>query len=175
MVKKVSLWVFALAVSVLWAAPMFAQDDEVVRNPDGTVGSAVVDAAAGWTRNTAYWRGPLRDDNDLIFEAKQLWPLSSQVTLDLEWDHMEQLNESHNSFMAGFKYYTREIGSGMAMNPDGAVGSVVLTLKAGYHRIAGNHGYVWMVVCCGRSNPCCHGRLMELPPAPSGTQTILTA
>lgn len=138
--KKVSLWVFALAVSILWAVPMFAQDDEVVRNPDGMVGSAVVDVAAGWTRNTAYWRNALRDDNDFIFEGKQLWPLSSRVTLALEWDHLQQLQESQNSFMAGFNYFSRAIGSGVAMSPDGAVGSIVLHLNAGYHRLAGAHG-----------------------------------
>ena len=139
MVRTVSLWVFTLAMSVMWIAPLAAQDD-AIRNADGKVGSASLDFASGWTRNTAYWRGPDRDNSGVIWEGQKMWLLNARWTLVTEWDYFKQLGQNNNSLLAGFKYYTQEIGSGVAMNPDGVVGSLVLAFKAGYHRVDGYHG-----------------------------------
>ena len=149
MVKTILFSFCVIALSAVISAPAVAQDDDIIRNPDGKTGSASLDVHSGWTRNTAFWRqdgqfgpgiGPGRDDNGLAWRTSAAWPLSSKTSLLLDINGARRLGAADNSWLAGIRYFTSPIGSGVAMNPDGALGSVVLEGKAGYHRLSGFHG-----------------------------------
>jgi hypothetical protein len=101
-----------------------------VRNPDGEVGRAVFDIMQGWSRVT----NPVMDSNGALTDLVLVYPHNETLSWLFTWNYTRQFEDNDNVLAAGLRYFSRPIGAGVDMNPDGATGSVVLDINVGYWR-----------------------------------------